>query len=178
MKKVIQILSVFMFSNLLTSCNNDFKEAVQVSLNIQEAKEKKVFVTEYEIIEIQSFANNYIFPIKSIWEEKAWHLKLDKNKKETFKIINSTSNNLIFQLNEKEIFITNDNFLIGKWIMWMNNSENPIGSTRGMININLVNQVINDTNYFTIYRQKEPNDHKNNLTPLFKFGIVRKEERH
>jgi len=171
MKKITIIIFVLSIFCWITSCNIDFKEAMQVSLNIQEAKDKKVFVSEYKIIQIQSFIKGNNFPIKSVWEEKTWCIALDKNGNQTFRINDSVSNNLVFQLNEKESFITNDNFIKGKWIMWMN--ENAVGSTRGMINISLQNQTLKDTISFTIYSQKEPNDHKNNLTPLFKFKIIR-----
>lgn len=162
-----------MFSNWLTSCNIDFKEAIQVSLNVQEAKEKKVFVQEYSISNIQSFDTNFTFPIQSIWEEKAWKLALDENKKETYKTIDSSYNNLVFQLNDKDTLLTENNFTKGKWIMWMtDNLENSIGSIRSMITFSLQNKELKDTTSIIIYRQQEPNDRKNNLTPLFRFDIV------
>lgn len=174
MSKISKILFLLMFLNWLTSCNIDFKEAIQVSLNIGEAKEKKVFVREYSISNIQSLETNYTFPIKSVWEEKAWKLTLDKNKKETYKVVDSSSNNLVFELNDKDTLLTENNFTNGKWIMWMSdNLENSVGSTRGMINFSLQNKELKDTTSIIIYRQQEPNDHKNNLTPLFRFDIVR-----
>lgn len=152
----------------------DFKEATQVSLNINEAKEKKVFVQEYSICNVKSIDEKYTFPIQTIWEEKAWKVTLDDNKKETYKIIDSSSNNLVFELNDKDSFLKENNFINGKWIMWMSeNLENSISSTRGMINFSLQNKELKDTTSITIYRQQEPNDRKNKLTPLFKFDIVR-----
>jgi len=163
-----------MLSNWLSSCNIDFKEAIQVSLNIQEAKEKNVFVEEYRISNVQTLDSNYSFPIQSSWEEKAWKLALDNDKNETYKTLDSSSNNLVFQLNDKDTLLTEKNFINGKWIMWMSdNFENSIGSIRGMVNFNLQNKELKDTTSITIYRQQLPNDHKNNLTPLFKFDIVR-----
>ncbi len=173
MTKISKNLFLLLLLNCLASCNIDFKEAIQVSLNIQEAKEKNVFVEEYRIDSIQSFDSNYTFPIQSTWEEKAWKLTLDKDKNETFRILDSSSNNLIFQLNNKDSLITSKNFIDGKWIMLMDNSDNPVGSIRGMIKFGLLGKALNNKTSITIYRQKAPNDHKNNLTTLFKFDIVR-----
>ncbi len=103
-----------------------------------------------------------------------WKLALDNDKNETYKTLDSSSNNLVFQLNDKDTLLTEKNFINGKWIMWMSdNFENSIGSIRGMVNFNLQNKELKDTTSITIYRQQMPNDHKNNLTPLFKFDIVR-----
>lgn len=163
-----------MFLNWLTSCNIDFKEANQVSLDINEAKEKKVFVQEYVIDNIQLFDTNYTFPIQSIWEEKPWKLALDKDKNETYKIVDSSSNNLVFKLNDKDTLLTENNFIDGKWVMWgSDNFDYSFGSTRGMINFKMLNNELKDTTSITIYRQQEPNDRKSNLTPLFKFDILR-----
>lgn len=151
----------------------DFKESSQVSLNIQEAKEKKVFVEEYKIDNLQIIDSNYIFPIQSVWEEKAWQLALDKNKKETYRILDSSSNNLIFLLNGKDTLITEKNFVNGKWIMKFDNTDNLCGSIRGMINFSLLGNTLNDTTPITIYRQKYPHDYNNNLTPIFKFDIIK-----
>jgi len=162
-----------MFVTFFSSCNLDFKEVAQVSLNIQEAKEKKVFVAEYKLANIQQLDSKYIFPIQSAWEEKAWRLALDKSGNESYKISDSSSHHLVFNLNDKDSLITENNFTKGKWIMFMDKTDNPIGSVRGMINISLLGKTINDTASFTVYKQNIPNDIKNNLTPLFKFDIVR-----
>lgn len=174
MNKILKTVFVVVLSNLLCSCNLDFKEAKQVSLNMQEAKEKKVFVAEYSISNIQTLDSNYIFPIQSVWEERAWQLALNKDKTETYKILDSSSNNLIFQLNEKDTLITKDNFSHGKWIMYtMDNPENFIGSTRGMINLGLKNKELKDTTSIAIFRLNDPHNYNNNLKPLFKFDIIR-----
>lgn len=163
-----------MFSNWFTSCVDDFKEAIQVSLNVQEAKEKKVLVREYRIKNVQSLDSRYTLPIQSIWEEKAWRLSLDKDKNETYKIVEGSSNHLVILLNKEDTLITVKNFIKRKWCMKFDNEDNLAGSIRGMINFNLLGKSLNDTTSITIYRQKEPNDHINNLIPLFKFDIVKR----
>ena len=162
-----------MFIAFLSSCNLDFKEAKQVSLNIQEANEKKVFVTEYKLDNIQQLDNKFSFPIQSSWEEKARQLALDNRGKESYKILDSSSHLLVFNLNNKDTLFTENNFREGKWILFMEKTNNPIGSIRGMINIELLGKTVSDTASFTIYKQNVPHDIKNNLTPLFKFDLVR-----
>lgn len=169
-----KILSLSTLIILIASCNIDFKESVQVSLNIQEAKDKKVFVSEYKLENIQQLDNNYNFPISSVWEEKYWQLVLDEKENITYKISESSSHNLVFKLNNNDTLLSEPNFIKGKWIIFMDNKDNPIGSTRGMINIDLLGKSINDTTLCTIFKQNIQYNIKSNLTPLFKFILIRK----
>lgn len=168
--KNICLAILFIF---FSSCISDFKEVEQVSLNTQESKEKKVFVIGYKVVDIQKLDRNYYFPIVSAWEEKAWQIVKDNDGKESYEILDSSSNHLVFSFNNEDTLITADNFSKGKWIMFMDKSDNSVGTIRGMINFNLVDKIVNDTTAVTIFRKKKPNDYKNNLTPLFKFNLIR-----
>lgn len=168
--KIINIALLFAF---LSACNSDFKEAAQVSLNVQEAKEKKVFVFQYKIQNINILESNYNFPIRNIWEEKPWHLVLDKHGNETFRIDDSSAHRLVLQLNSKDSFITESNFTNGKWVLRIDNTEIFCGSTRGMINLNLHDNTVNDIATLTIYKLNESNNYKTNLDTIIKFEIAR-----
>ena len=157
----------------LSSCNSDFKEAVQVSLNVQEAKEKNVFVSQYKIQNIKILESNYNFPIENIWEEKPWHLALDKKGNETFAIDDSSAHNLVFQWNSKDSFLTENNFTNGKWVLRLDNTEILCGSTRGMIILNLTDNIIKDNATLTIYKLNETHNYKTNLDTIIKFDISR-----
>lgn len=158
---------------LISSCNSDFKEAAQVSLNVQEAKEKGVFVSQYKIQNINIVEREYNFPIENIWEEKSWHLALGKHGNEDYLINDSSSHHLVFQLNRNDSFITESNFVNGKWTLRMDNKDIFCGSARGMININLTEKNANDIISFTIYKLNETNNYKTNLDTLIKFEIAR-----
>ena len=165
---------IIIFCLVITSCNLDFKEASQVSLDINESKSKKVFIAEYFINKIRCFDKNYKFPINSIWVEKEWLLALDTNGNESYKI-GTFSYNMVFKLNNLDTLITNENYEKGKWIMLNDNNENGMGSTRGMINISLTKDEIKDTISLSIYKLLNPPlDYNNHRVKLYQFEIIRK----
>ena len=63
MKNHKVIYSILIINIILSSCIFDFNESVQVSLDINESKSKKVFIAEYHINSIRCYDKNYKFPI-------------------------------------------------------------------------------------------------------------------
>lgn len=150
-------------------CGREPTEISQVSLNIQEAKTKRVFLSEYQVIDLETLKTGFSFPINSVWEEKPWILINDKTGC-SFRIQDSTSNRLVIGLNNVDTIFTEQNFIKGKWIMWMDSLDNSIGSIRGMINFSLV-RPLKDGSHFTLYLKKNPTNFTTDLVPIFRFRI-------
>ena len=157
-KNTSTICLVFLFytTMLISSCIShiDFKDPIQVSLNVNEAKARKVFLKEYDIKEIESYDSKILFPLSGVWLEKNWGLKLDSDGNVCCEIYETSPHNLVFSLDPNSV-LSEGNFII-KWYMSCK-EDNPAGITRGMININLINTTPNpDTLQIFIYTLKSP----------------------
>ena len=150
-------------------CGREPTEISQVSLNIQEAKKKKVYLSEYQVIDLDTILTGYSFPINSVWEERPWIL-LNNNSDCTYQIQDSSSNRLVFGLSSKETIFTEQNFAKGNWIMWMDGSNNSFGSIRGMMNFSLT-QPLAPGCLFILYIKKDPMNGTTDLEPIFRFKL-------
>src|SRR3954451_5926724 len=117
MKNILIVLSSF----FLFSCNLNvgYKNPVQISKSKMESVNRKVFIKDYTISNIESFDSSYHFPIKQVWAEKSWHLELDKNGKEIPVVNSSSLPKVVFSLVPDSFFIE-DNFL-EKWTVGVAN---------------------------------------------------------
>ena len=171
MIKFKYIYSALLIVFLQMSCNFSvgYKNPQQVSKSIAEARKNKVFVKELVISNVEILDRTIAFPFNEVWEEKYWNLILDKAGNEISKIDDSSSCLIVFRLNNRDSFLTMENFTAGKWIMW-DKSIQSIGAVSDMLNMS-VPKDFNGTLLLTVYKKKEANDSKNNLTPLVKFNL-------
>jgi hypothetical protein len=156
----------------LCSCHLDFKKPSLISLSIQEAKDRKVFIAEYKIVNIKSFSAYHSFPIDSVWKERTWHLDLNKSGDEVGIIDTPGYYNMVFSLNNKDSLFTIKNAL-NKWIISGYDNTLLNGLESNMLFIPLYSFDIKDTATLSIYKMNEPNDFKNNVTKLFEFTLQR-----
>ncbi len=153
----------------MLGCGREPTEISQVSLNIQESKTKKVFLSEYQVIDLDTLKTGFSFPINSVWEEKPWEL-LNNKDYPAYRIQDSTSNRLVLGLNGMETIFTEQNFVKGKWIMWMDSLSNSVGSIRGMMNFSLT-RPLTEGCFVTIYLKEDPMKQTTNLVPVFRFKL-------
>jgi len=146
----------------------DFYPQQQVSSNVLESKRNNVFINEYEIYDIKQFDSLVKFPIKEIWLEKNWEIKLDKNKKIINEINESALPLLVCTLNPDTFF--NENNFLKSWKISTSDERSSIGLINGKINIEFINSVPDSLQLF-IYKENGDLKLKNNLIKVASFKI-------
>ena len=150
----------FVFVLFLASCYNDTYEPQQVSLSIEEAKAKKVFVKEYKLSDIKMLSNEYKQLINKVWIEKYWRLATDKDGKEVPDICDSCVYNIVFSLNPDD-YIKGDNF-IEQWTLMDDQKDSPVGSISATpVVCILTPKTLPDSLTFSIVKLVRPFERKN-----------------
>ncbi|MDR0232067.1 MAG: hypothetical protein LBI82_08105 [Dysgonamonadaceae bacterium] len=176
MKKYLNTITVFIL--LMSACNIDYKGQMGVSKDIQESKERNVFIKEYQIKNIHSFNDSLTFPIEKAWLERCWRFALDESGKEISVVDTSCCcYQIAFELTKrsKKDFFQTDSYL-SEWIIEKDSLQTPGGIIHhGVSRIFIdhkdsVDRIIP----MTIYKQESPVDFKNNITSLFKFDLITK----
>ena len=172
MIKYLLLFSFFCVTIFLLGCNSniDFKETQQFSKNIAESKLNKVFIAEYDILEIKKYDLKIQFPIEQLWSEHLLFLVLDSNGRTSYRI-DSTKSDIVFKLNPNSV-IKESEFL-KKWIIWDNDSSS-FASIKKAIALLPKKLEVPDTLFFTISFLDTPYDFKNNLRRVASFSAVRK----
>jgi hypothetical protein len=173
MKKRVQIINIIVSIVLFSGCIGEPTNISQVSLNLKESKTNKVFVSEYEVSNISQYIPGYKFPITAVWEELPWEIVRKKHLDIPVHILDSSANHLVFEIVKNDSFFSNCNYTEGKWLLSMDSTYNYAGSTSGMLNCLLINE-IDSVAYFTIYKLKTPTEININRTRLFSFTVKKK----
>lgn len=141
----------------------------QISLSVQESKEKKVFINEYNIIDIKILDKNTFFPIRQVWLEKGWFLPIDRNCNQILTICETCTPVMIFKLKDDNIF--NENNYLTKW--FLHSDSCSISLFNGVINSIMNNHtlIVPDSLTFKIIRMNNPVDIKNDIKEVAEFTI-------
>lgn len=168
--KLIKYASGIFFIIHLIGCNLDFKETQQVSKDTSESRQKRVFISEYEIRNLQIFDSSVSFPIDQIWRERRRYLVLDSNKKQAIRV-DSNKTTIVFNL--KDNAALDESSFLNKWYIWDSDS-----SSIGLISKRIILQPrfesSKDSIHFSIYHLSSPYNFKNGLIRLFDFVAVSK----
>jgi len=146
------------FVLLLASCYRDEYRPEQVSLSIEEAKAKKVFIKEYKVCDVKMLTNDSKQLINKIWIEKYWRLTKDKDGNEVPDICDSCVYNIVYSLNPDEQ-LNGDNF-VEKWTLMDDNKDSPVGSICGMPVTTIYTKKLPDSLTFNIVKLVRPFERK------------------
>lgn len=161
---------LFVFVLFLCSCYNDAYEPQQVSLNIEESKAKKVFVTEYKVKNIKMLSPDVKNLIDRVWIEKYWQLRKDMDGNEVPDICDTCVYCIVYSLNNDKRY-NGDNF-IKDWTFFGSDTIDVVSSVRGMPTTWIYTpKKLPDSLTFTIERLYRPFD-KSSAMPLEEFTIV------
>jgi hypothetical protein len=173
MWEVIKYCLIYIILSLFTKCNSnfDFKEIEEISSSIEEAQEKKVFISEYRIETIHKKDTAFDFPIEEIWVERKWYLTLDSNDKRSHRI---DTNKLQISVRLKKGNELSGNNFFEKWMLWDKDSSSIL-LTRNRISLQPKVRSIPDSIFATIYILSSPYALKKNLIEVSSFIAVRKQ---
>jgi len=145
---------------IFTFCKNvDFKPA-HVSLNIDESKNRNIFLCEY-LIDSKSLPDTINFNYNEIWLEKQWYSYLDEKGQEKTSVVDSRVQLVI---NFKNLHLFEDNVYWDQFTL-KDDKRNTMGSERGVLSLSSDELKKEPTN-FKIFIIKVNDKYKPNLDSI------------
>ena len=146
-----------------------------LSKSIHESKENNIFIREWKIDDIMTYDASCQFPFEQAWEETLRVWSWDEKGNEILVIDSLRSKMIVLKMkNDKDIKSFKKFGKVGQWVMKDDKNSYYDFLNLEMINIQLTEKYRDSTKLpVTIYKLNNEDYWTDDVTPLFKFNLLR-----